>query len=109
MPAHRHFTQKEPSRLFGQTRLLNFEIAKVDAEGFRFLAKLVSAHVLDVGEIENRRGETVEHCGAEVVGHVVTKLVDIDGGHARPLSRICALLTAHYASPCLRDALFLPG
>ena len=87
--------QKEPDRLFGQARLPDFKIAKVDTEGFRFLAKLVSAHALDIGEVEDRGGETVEHGSVEVVGHVVAKLVNIDGGHARPLSRIHALLTAH--------------
>ena len=63
--------QKEPDRLFGQARLPDFKIAKVDTEGFRFLAKLVSAHALDIGEVEDRGGETVEHGSAEVVGHVV--------------------------------------
>ena len=101
--------QKEPDRLFGQARLPDFKIAKVDPEGFRFLAKLITTHALDVGEVENRGGETVEHGSAEVVGHVVAKLVNIDGGHARPLSRIRALLTAFQASPCQRDALSLPG
>lgn len=89
--------------------LLNFKIAKVDPEGFRFLAKLVTAHALDIGEVENRGGETVEHSGAEAVSHVVAKLVNIDGGHARPLSRICTLLTTLKASPCQQDAFSLPG
>ena len=83
-----------------QTHLFDLKIAKVDAEGFRLLAKLVSAHALDVGEVENRGGETVEHGSTEVVSHVVAKLVNIDGGHARPLSRVRALLTAFQASPC---------
>ena len=42
------------------------------------MAKLVTAHALDVGEVENSRGETVEPCGAEVVSHVVAELVDIE-------------------------------
>ena len=101
--------QEEPDRLFGQARLLNFKIAKVDTEGFRFLAKLVSTHALNIGEVEDRGGETVEHGSAEVVGHVVAKLVNIDGGHARPLSRIHALLTALQPSPRQRDVFSLPG
>lgn len=92
-----------------QQALLNFKIAKVNPEGFRFLAKLVTTHALDVGEVEDRGGETVEHSSAEVVGHVVAKLVNIDDGHARPLSRICALLTTLKASPCQQDAFSLPG
>ena len=92
-----------------QQALLNFKIVKVDTEGFRFLAKLVTTHALDVGEVEDRRREAVEHGGTEVVSHVVAKLVNIDGGHARPLSRIRALLTAFQASPCQRDVFSLPG
>ena len=38
------------------------------------MAKLVTTHALDVGKVEDRGGETVEHCSAEIVGHVVAKL-----------------------------------
>ena len=79
------------------------------SRGFRFLTKLVTAHALDIGEVENRGGETVEHGSTEVVGHIVAKLVNIDGGHARPLSRIHALLTALQPSPRQRDVFSLPG
>ena len=42
------------------------------------MAKIATAHALDVGEVENRRRETVEHGGTEIVGHVIAELVDIE-------------------------------
>lgn len=57
-----------------QARLLNFKIAKVDPEGFRFLTKLVTAHALDIGEVEDRRRESARQCSLKVVGHEVAEL-----------------------------------
>lgn len=70
---------KSPARtrrapIFGRAQLLNFKIAKVDTEGFRFLAKLVCAHTLDAGGVEDRRRESARQCSLKVVGHEVARL-----------------------------------
>lgn len=70
---------KSPARtrrvpIFGRAQLLNFKIAKVDTEGFRFLAKLVFAHTLDTGGVEDRRRESARQCSLKVVGHEVAEL-----------------------------------
>ncbi len=70
---------KSPARtrrvpIFGRAQLLNFKIAKVDTEGFRFLAKLVFAHTLDAGGVEDRRRESARQCSLKVVGHEVAEL-----------------------------------
>ena len=59
--------------IFERVRLPDFKIVKVDTEGFRFLAKLVCAHTLEAGGIEDRRGESARQCSLEIVSHVVAK------------------------------------
>lgn len=59
--------------IFERVRLPDFKIVKVDTEGFRFLAKLVCAHTLEAGGIEDRRRESARQCSLEIVSHVVAK------------------------------------
>ena len=71
--------------------LPHLEPPQVDSQFFRFPAEFGAAHPLDIGQIEKRRWEPVEHRRADVVFHVGPEGIDIDRGHGQPLPRSAAI------------------